>query len=190
MRRIATALAAVLCLLPAAAAEGKGIAAIKLCGARDCREVEDRGKLAGLVFGGIPSDPPDSPAGWYRMEVAIHAEDASDRSEAVVVPSANRIRGEDGTWMEFDGASAAAFSKLVLGLEPRPASTLGDLKPPPLPRARVDEVVEPPASPPAADAPAWPWIAGAVALALTALGGVALGLRRRRRVPATASAEG
>jgi hypothetical protein len=190
MRRIATALAAVLCLLPAATAEGKGIAAIEVCGARDCREVEDRGELAGLVFGGVPSDPPDAPAPWYRMEVAIHAEDARDRSEAVVVPSANRIRGEDGTWMAIDGAAATAFAKLVVGIEPRPASTLGDLKPPPLPPARVDEVVEPPASPPANDAPAWPWIAAAAAVALAALGAVALGLRRRRRLPPTAPAEG
>jgi hypothetical protein len=90
--------------------------------------------------------------------------------------------------MEIDGASAKAFAKGVLGLEPRPASTLGDLKPPPLPRAQVDEVVEPPASP--ADAPAWPWIAGAAALALAAVGAVALGLRRRRRLPPTAPAEG
>ena len=185
MRRTAIALTAILCLLPAAAAEGKGIAVIEVCGARDCRQVEDRGRLAEVVFAGRPSDPPDSPGGWYRMEVAVHGDGERDLSEAVVVPSANRVRGEDGTWMEIDGASAKAFAKGVLGLEPRPASTLGDLKPLPLPRAQV---VEPPASP--ADAPAWPWIAGAAALALAAVGAVALGLRRRRRLPPTAPAEG
>jgi hypothetical protein len=187
MRRIATALAVVLWLLPAAVAEGKGLAAIEVCGARDCREAEDRGRLAGLVFGGRPSGPPATPAAWYRMTVAVHAEDAPDRSTAIVVPSAERIRGEDGTWMEAD-FGFEAFRELVRGLRPYPASKLA-LEAPPLPRARVAEVVEPPADPGGTGGFAWPWPAGG-ALALMVVGAAALGARRRRSSPPTAGAEG
>ena len=187
MRRIGTALLAVLCLLPTAAAEGKGIPAAKVCGISDCRDVDGHDRLATLPFEGRPTDPPAGAAVWYRMEVSVHADRERESYAVAVVPSARRMRGDSGDWLEISGGVARELRQLVKGLEPHPASTLGDLEPA---RARVDEVLEPPVERSTADGPPWPWIAGAGALVLLALGAVALGLRRRRRLPPTAPAEG
>jgi hypothetical protein len=178
MRRIATVVAGAVLLIPAAVAEGKEVAAAKVCGATSCREVEDPERLGALPLGGTPTDPPAAAAEWYRMEVVMGADRVRERFASAVVPSANRMRGDGGFWLRPGSADLKAFRELVRGLEPKPAATFGDIEPPV--RARVDEVVEPPAEPAVSDGLAWQWIAAAAAGALAGLAVMALRLRRRR----------
>jgi LPXTG-motif cell wall-anchored protein len=184
-------MAAVLWLLPVAVAEGKGIAAIKVCGANDCREVGDTEHLAMVAFGGAPGDPPPAAAYWYRAHVAVHGDGSRERFTTVVLPSMNRVRGEDGPWMHVSDEDLAPFRHLVRGLDPKPAAALN----PELlagPRAGVAQVVQPPAEPVASRGSAWPWFTAAGVVALLGLAGAGVKLRRRRRrgLRPTAPAEG
>jgi hypothetical protein len=189
MRTIATGLVVVLWLLPAAFAEAKGVAALKVCGANDCREVRDREDLAVVAFGGVPGDPPTAPAEWYRVDVAVHGDMRQERYTSVILPSLNRMRGEQGGWMRLSDAELAPFRRLVHGLEPKPAPTL-DPRLMSQQRAQVAGVVEPAAEAAASSGSAWSWIGSAVVLVLLALAGAGLAIRRRRRLPPTAPAEG
>ncbi|HEX2234395.1 MAG TPA: hypothetical protein VHG69_13640 [Thermoleophilaceae bacterium] len=169
------AAAAAALLLPAASAESKGLASAKVCGASDCRETRNAGTLGALLHLGPRADPPGA-AGWYRMELTYRVEDAVDRSSVAVVPAAERMRAEDGTWFELVPVQTRALRRLVSGLAPRPASQLGSVEPP---RARVDEVVRPPVDAIAAGGSGWSWIAGGSALVLIVGAGAVLLLRRR-----------
>jgi hypothetical protein len=167
MTRLTLCLTVVLSLILAAEATAKEVVAAKVCGASDCREVRDEKSLMAMAEGGPPTDPPKA-SGFYRAELTVKG----DQDETVtfgihLVPTAGVIRGEDGTWMPVSDQAAAEFRRITRGLEAIPAARFGALKSPPLPEARVDEVVEPPQQPVAAasgDAPVWPWIAGGLAV--------------------------
>jgi hypothetical protein len=118
-----------LALGPAATASGKEIASVKACGAGGCRDVTALATHAALD-GGPPTTAPDRAAPFFRLRIVLRA--GGERVsgwETVYVPSARRLRGDDGTWMSPAGATLGELDRLVRGMEPLPAERLG------LPRA-------------------------------------------------------
>jgi hypothetical protein len=163
-----TALAAL--ALPASA-QAKEIVSVNACGADGCRDVTSIANHAALDGGGRGSAP-DRAAPYFRFEVKVKAGDGTSGWNFLYVPSAQKVRGADGTWMNPTTASLDALDRLVRGRQPLAAARLA-------PRQAT-----PPA--PAADAgvPAAAWgfgVAGAAALAACALIFVI-----RRRGPTTA----
>jgi hypothetical protein len=180
MKRVALCL--FLVLVPAGGAAAKELESAKVCGASDCRTITDHKALIALVEGDLPVSPPD-PSAFYRVAVRVRGDGEIATLRVVIVPSLGLMRGgtpADGyTWMPVPAESLRLQRRMTRGLEPLPASKLRGLEPR---KARVDEVVLPPAEPepePTASSLAWPWI-------LSALGGaavLALAVSRLRRRP-------
>lgn len=187
MPRLATVtLALLLAALPSAAA-AKEITSARVCGATQCRDVDDRDTLMTLGAGGDAKPPPKNPTGgWYRVRFVIRAEDELHRFTFAAVPSTRHLRYYDEgsgrhAWMDMSEVAVDSYRKVAAGMEPRPISTLRGLDQKP-PKVIVDEVVMPPEQPAAHTAGSfpWEWVAGGVAASLLA-GGVILLARRRQR---------
>ena len=161
----------VLSLILAAEAAAKGVLAAKVCGASQCRQVEDEKSLLALHEGGSPTDPPAKPSSFYRAELTVRGDDDERFTfEIVLVPGAGLVRGtnDDGSfnWMPVSDGAAAQFRRMTRGLEPIAAKELDGLRPAELPQARVDEVVvvaENTGTSASDEAPVWPWIAAGLA---------------------------
>jgi hypothetical protein len=178
MRRTTLLLAMGLLAAPAGEAAAKEVVAAKVCGASECRQVEDERPLAAFSEGGPAAPGPERAAGFYRAELTVAGEGGDRfRFELAVVPTAGMIRSEDGTWMPVSRTAAAQLRRVTRGLEPVPAGELGSLAGPEPVEARVDEVVVPEPEP-SPSSPWWPWVLGGA----TVVAGLALlALRRRRR---------
>ena len=187
MKRLTLCLALVMPLALAGAAEAKKLVSAKVCGASDCRTVDDRNSLTALAEGGPPTNPPPDATGFYQVDLTGRGDGERFTFTVVIVPEAGLMRGgteADGyTWMPVSTDAVGEFRRMTRGLEPFPAAKLAGLDARP-PEARVDEVVLPPAEPDSGGggAPVWPWIVfGIPALAL--LGLAAARLRRQRPSP-------
>jgi len=183
MKRLALLTAALLLALPAAVA-AKEVESAQVCGATECRDVDDHDIAMGLVSGGNSKAPPgDKAGGWYRVSLVFNAEGERHGFTMAAVPSSRTLRtydeeGRHYSWMEMAPEAVDAYREVTAGMEARPISTLSGRNQKP-PQAIVDEVVNPPAPEPASDTP-WEWIGGGLtAIALTA-GAVVLARRRRR----------
>ena len=182
MTRFALLTTALLLLALPATAAAKEVESAQVCGATQCRDVDDHDLAMGIISSGDPTPPPKDPVGWYRVKVVFSAENERHTFTLAAVPSTNHMRTYDEVagryvWMEMAGEATDAYREVTAGLSPRPASTLRGLDQKP-PEVIVDEVVEPPA--PAADEGfPWEWAAGGTAAAL--LAGTALMTWRRRR---------
>ena len=151
--------------LPGAAA-AKEIESVQACGADGCADVTTRVTPAALDGGGR-GGPPDRPAPFYRIKVVAKAGHERARWSFLYVPSAQKVRGADGTWMNPATASLHALDRLVRGRRPLAAAR-------PAPQPAV-----PPA--PASDAgvPAAAWAFGIAGAAALAACGLILVVRRR-----------
>jgi hypothetical protein len=186
-RLVTITFALLLVALPAGAANAKEIESARVCGANQCRTVDDRDTLMTLAAGGDTKPPPKNPTGgWYEVRFTVRAEDQVDRWSVAVVPSTRHLRGYDSAvdryiWMDMTEAAAASYRKIAAGMEPRPISSLRGLNQGP-PEVIVDEVIEPPAQPaaPPAGAFPWEWVAGGLAATVLAAGAFVLARRRRR----------
>ena len=182
MTRLALLASALLLLAVPAAATAKEVESAQVCGATQCRDVDDHDLAMALPSSGDTKPPPEGPVGWYRVKLVFSAEDERHSFTLAAVPATRHLRTYDEeagryVWMEMAGEAVGAYREVTAGLAPRPASTLRGLDQAP-PEVIVDEVVEPPA--PAADAGfPWEWAAGGAAAAL--LAGTALMTWRRRR---------
>ncbi len=172
----------------AAQASAKEVVSAKVCGAADCRQLDDRASLMALHEGGPPTSGPSRGSDWFTAELVVRAEGQRITFPITLVPAAGLIRGEDGTWMPVSDQAVRAFEAMTRGLEPFPAAKLEGVVAP-----------EPPSAPASGPAPstsasndggsAVGWAAGAagaMALGLVAL----LGIRRRRAGATPRPAEG
>ena len=186
--RTTLALIALAALLgPAAStAAAKEIASVKVCGADGCTDVTDRASMA-ITDGGPPTAWPDAKAPFYRVRIAVKAEDGRKVPgwSFQWVPAAQKIRFEDGTWGNPPSTAMDELERVTRGIEPLPASKLV------LPDDVVAGATAAPARPaPARDSgmPAIVWVflaAGAAGLAAL-LARAAAGLIGRRGGSATA----
>ena len=176
MNRPVIVLTTMLFLLPTAGATAKEVVGAKVCGASECREVDDKRSMMALLEGGAPTDPPARPLPFYRATVTVKGDGERIHLPSAIVPRAGLIRGDndDGTfsWMPMTDAVAAQYRRMTRGLRPITARKLRGLQPSEQLQARVDEVVmiQPQSRKASAGAaPVWPWIAGGLAaLALVA----------------------
>ena len=178
MTRLTLLLTLACSLTLAVPAAAKEVVGAKVCGASDCRQVDDDRALEALSQGGPSTGGPGRARAFYRVEVIVAGEgEERFRFGLHVVPAGGLMRGEDGNWMAMSPQALASFRAATAGLAPKRAARFAALAAPP---ARVDEVVLPTAAPAAADSgggvPIWPFLAGALVL-LAALG---LWLRPRR----------
>lgn len=187
MRYLAGCAAMVVALaLGAEAAAAKEVVSAKVCGASDCREIDDRASLIALQEGGTPTSGPEKGSDWYTADLVVRAEDQRVTFAITLVPRAGLIRGEDGTWMPVSGQAVRAFDAMTRGLEPFPAAKLEGVVPPEPASAAASGPGSPDGSAASGDdgGSALSWIVGggaALALGLLAL----LGIRRRRAGYAT-----
>jgi len=154
------------------AASAKEIVSVQTCGAAGCDDVTAIAAPAALDGGGRGT-PPDRPAPFYRVKVAVKAGQERSTFSFLYVPSLQKVRADDGSWLNPTTVSLRALDRIVRGQRPLPAARL----------ALPSPGEAPPPSPPAADgrlpAAAWAFgIAGAAAIA-----GCALVLVLRRRGP-------
>ena len=177
MRTLLTLLAgAALVLGGAATASAKEIAAVQACGADGCRDVTALATHAALD-GGPTTTAPERAAPFFRVEVTVRADKATRVTWNILyVPSARKLRADDGTWMSPATTTRRELDRLVRGRTPLPAAGLGL----PMPDRA-------PSPPPAADGlPAVVWAllaAGGLGL-LAAAAGATRSLRRRGAAPA------
>jgi hypothetical protein len=175
--KIAVLTTAAALALPAGAA-AKEIVSVNACGADGCQDVTATAGTAALDGGGR-GNPPTTAAPYFRFEVKVRADDEPHGWTFLYVPSAEKVQGDDGAWMNPTTTSLHALDRLVEGRKPLPASRLA------LPSTPGEAPAPPP--PAAADSgsgPAAAWafgIAGAAALLVSAL---ILVLRRRGPRPA------
>jgi len=125
MRTRLVLLAALAVLLgPAATASAKEIAAVKACGADGCRDVTALATYAALD-GGAPTTAPERGAPFFRLEVTVRAGEQRDTWTNLYVPAAQKLRADDGTWMNPASTTLNELDRLVRGVAPLPAAGLG-----------------------------------------------------------------
>jgi hypothetical protein len=154
-------------LLAPSAASAKEISGVSVCAADGCREVTDEQLWPALVEGGPGANAPKRPLEHFTVHLRVLAEDEETVEWSyIAVPARGLMQAEDGSWMTMTPANRKALLGLTQGRVPLAPGQM-----PPgrdLPTARVDEVFSPAEAPaPAADdASPWPWLGGAVVLAL------------------------
>jgi hypothetical protein len=166
MRATIAAITATAALALPSAAAAKEIVSVNVCGASGCDDVTSRATPA-VLDGGGRGDPPQGAAPYYRFEVKVKAGDEDAGWNFLYVPSAQKVRGDDGTWMNPTTASLHALDRLVDGRQPLAAARLA---PPP---------AVPPAPASGAGVPAAAWAFGIAGAAALAACGLILVLRRR-----------
>lgn len=127
-RLVPLALAGLSLALPAAA-DAKGLSAVSVCGAGDCREVRGHERLMALMSSGVMEGTPSlaasrpRPAPFYRVRVEMSAPERSHSWTSAFVPSSGLWRAEEqgGRWVELPPAGAAALRRVARGLRPFPA---------------------------------------------------------------------
>jgi hypothetical protein len=170
--------AALLILAPQAAA--KAITNATVCGASECRDVEDRALLFTMPDTGDPTEPPRNPSGgWYRTQFEIDAEGHHETFKVAAVPGAGYVRASDQStgryvWMPMTDDAADAYRQVVRGLEPLPVSSLRGLN---------RRTVAPASAPDPAGGFPWEWVAGALGATALAGGGLVTWRRRREAAP-------
>jgi hypothetical protein len=169
-----------------AAASGKQVSALTVCGSDGCAKVTAHAALQGFVNGGYETLAPERGAPFFTVKVAMrHAGDDAGGWTVQYLRAANLIRatGEYSkhVWTRPAGVTAHALRRAARGLQPYPADRLGPVRePPPVavedPPARVSRPASGGGSSPLALA------GGGAGAALVVLAG-ALVARRRRRHP-------
>jgi hypothetical protein len=187
MRRLIACLALALPLMPAAQAAAKELVSAKVCGASDCREVEDRSLLAALADGGPPTPPPAKASAWFRVDLTMRGDGEDFTFSIAIVPDAGLIRGqsEDGTyyWMSASEDAARTVRETTRGIEAFPAAKLGGLDAPDPSKAQVSEVVVigPPEAASDGRSSTLPWVLGGLVAAASLTAAATVFARRRRR---------
>src|SRR4051794_24015812 len=91
-----------------AAATAKEIEHVTACGAGGCDDVTNVASPAALDGGGR-GNPPTRAAAFFRIEVKVRSDDSHDGWTFLYVPSAQKVRGDDGTWMNPTTTSLRAL---------------------------------------------------------------------------------
>lgn len=191
-RIIALPLALALLLLPAAA-QGKGMQSVTVCGAGGCKDVTPTSRSWEPFDFGPASATTPSPAQFVRFTIGIG--DGSGREHGewsfLFVPSqaAVRILSDDSPprWRALTADRVARLQRIAGGVQPYPADRLRGAvagendAPPSEPAARVVEVFRPAAAASEGDGSSVPVVAGAGLLALLAASGAGVALARRGR---------
>jgi hypothetical protein len=177
MRRLAALAVATLLAGAPAAAQGKGAIRIAVCGSDGCHRVHDR-RATAAIADTVPVQPPQGAAPFYALRVTMAEPDGTHSAFGPVrwLDEVNLLRSEDESgrpaWSRPGPGAAAALRRAAQGLHRLPARRLGAVRARPG-RARVDEVVAPPAPARAGagDPSPAPWVAlGAGLLAVVAGG--------------------
>jgi hypothetical protein len=122
MRRLALLSGLIFVLAAAPPAAAKHMRSVTACGKAACVTSEDRTLLTVFVDIGPPADRPARPAPFYRLKTRIQG--SRYAGQGFWAPAANRLLGEDGTWMAVRPAVSRALAHLTAGLAPRPAAQL------------------------------------------------------------------
>jgi hypothetical protein len=153
-----------------ATASAKEIVSMETCGASGCDDVTALAAPAALDGGGR-GNPPAQAAPFYRIVVKVKTDSGHEGFSFLYVPSAQKVKGDDGSWMNPTSASLRALDRIVRGRTPLPAARLA------LPTPGGAPAPPPPASSESVPAAVWAFgLAGAAALAAC---GLFLILRRR-----------
>ena len=125
MTRLTLLLTLACSLTLAVPAAAKEVVGAKVCGASDCRQVDDDRALEALSQGGPSTGGPGRARAFYRVEVIVAGEgEERFRFGLHVVPAGGLMRGEDGTWMAMSPQALASFRAATAGLAPKPRRAL------------------------------------------------------------------
>jgi hypothetical protein len=189
---------AALLLVPAAAAQAKGIASLAVCGPHHCvnrTEVALRGVQypEQLLSGGTPvADGAVTAEPFVRVRMGIgdgtrHSK-VYGRMTLTLLPRAGFLQMEDGSWGQLQGGDLRAFRRVVRGVPRYPAERLRLADGMPVPGATATaapvkdaagtgRAVTVRATATEDGTSAWPWVAGGL-LALACAAAALVVLRR------------
>jgi hypothetical protein len=135
MRRVIVLIAIAALALPAAAS-GKRVASLTVCGTDGCEKVTDHGALRGFMDGGYETLSPKTPAPFFTVKVAmLHDGEHAGGWTVQYLRAANLIRARADygkhVWTRPAGVTAEALRDAARGLQPYPAEKLGRVREPP-----------------------------------------------------------
>jgi hypothetical protein len=135
MRRVIVLTAIAALALPAAAS-GKRVGSLTVCGTDGCEKVTDRAALRGFMDGGYETLSPEEPAPFFTVKVAmLHDGDHAGGWTVQYLRAANLIRAQADygkhVWTRPAGVTAEALRDAARGLQPYPAEKLGPVREPP-----------------------------------------------------------
>jgi hypothetical protein len=142
MRSLVLAVALVLALAPAAAAQE--IKKAEVCGPDGCSNVDDHGSFVTLANGGPPRMPPTA-APYYDVRITMAEGDTVATWSFAAVPSQHAMRVDDGSWLEMPPEEVALIRRTAAGREPYPAAVLAGAARDPKPDPAAGD-----------DSPLWP----------------------------------
>jgi hypothetical protein len=126
IRTIPLVAVAAVAMALAAPAVAKEIETTTVCGADGCKDVEVNGNAHALLDGGPSGADAAEPAPFFRIRLGIGDGSGKifERFTILYVPSAEKVRGMDGVWMNAPTAAVRALERVTRGREPIPARRL------------------------------------------------------------------
>jgi hypothetical protein len=125
MRRLAVTAVVLVWFAAAAPAAAKEVTSVTVCDAYDCITSTAPGLLRAMIDIGPPADPPNEPAAFYTVTIAIgDGQRILDRHDVSWVPSAARLQGSDGTWMAVRPEVRDGLDRLTADLVAKPGGRL------------------------------------------------------------------
>ena len=126
IRTIPLVVGAAVAMALAAPAVAKELETSIVCGADGCKSVEVKGNAHALLERGPFSADPVKPAPFFKIRLGIGDGSGKvfERFTILYVPSAEKVRGMDGTWMNPPPATVRALESVTRGREPIPARRL------------------------------------------------------------------
>ena len=126
MRALIATLLAVALLAPAARAKGPSFT--EVCGASECRSVEDR-RIRDALLGDAEQIPPPRAGPFFTVRFLVRGKmvmghQTFDRFEASYLPSARAVRttveGSDPLWRRLGPGAVRAYRRATWSLRPLP----------------------------------------------------------------------
>jgi hypothetical protein len=171
MRRLVLIAVLLSSLAAASPALGKEVLSVTACGSDGCDSTKTAGFLRQMTDVGPPTDPPASPAAFYRLNITVgDGNEVAGHDRVSYVPSEGLLLANDGTWLAVRPEIRSGLDELTRGLDALPARRLAGF---PADAADAAPPAQAPASAPAStgdDSPIW-WIlvTGAAALLIGGL---------------------
>jgi hypothetical protein len=119
-------------LVIAAAASGKELKEVKICGPADCRVLTEPDATEAVAQGGQQTFRPSAPGPYYSVTYTVDEGDATNSWQVFYVPSSRKLEGEGEfggpVWTALSKQAAAALQGATAGLASFPKPVLTEVR--------------------------------------------------------------